>query len=280
MYLGEKYTALDFREFPDEALPDKRAKRALLAHASDLVLTMMSKMLGDLLKGMSPRYSNKRPWLTEPGICDESKIEEIGIVSDAPLEVQLFSRGTAKYLDSSSAMHWLFGVTLANGERYAVDLCTSRFSPVPGAEPLSCVAPLEQHVQRLASSADGVVQGCVKKFGHHRQAAEEDILEAPPEEIANAIICNHDVHCLARKLALKHLEDANQHWLRAQSTTWNKALDLPGPKFAHVFCTIVWPIELMARERREREADPLTIMSTIMGGVVDLRALLSACESM
>lgn len=55
--------------------------------------------------------------LTQPGVCDESKIHEIGLLADAPLEVQPFSIGHNHepiHLDGNRAFHWLFGVTLAN----------------------------------------------------------------------------------------------------------------------------------------------------------------------
>lgn len=211
--------------------------------------------------------------LIKSGVCNESQIEEIGIHADAPLEIQLCSNGKAQHMAGEGNLHWFFSVALTNEERYAIDLCVSKFSPMRGADFLPCIAPLEEHARRLWSRTDGTVRGCIKSFGHHHKTIMEDTLEAPPEEIAKAMICEHDVHYLARKLALKHLEEASQHWLRAQSMTWNKALGLPGPKFAHIFCTIVWPIELMARERRKREADPLTIMCTIMSGAEDLSGM-------
>lgn len=90
---------------------------------------------------------------------------------------------------------------------------------------------------------------------------EEARLEATQEEIAKPAVRQFVVDCLAQKLAVKHLKEVNKHWLRAQSTTLDKALGLPALKFAHIFCTIVWPNQLMARKQREREADPSTIVT-------------------
>ena len=150
-----------------------------------------------------------------------------------------------------------------NGESYAVDLCASQFASLPGAKPLACVEPLQEHTKRLTPSTGGAFKVGIKSFGFHRQDLEETTLEAIQEEIAKSAIRQFDVNCLAQKLAVKHLEGANKHWLRAQSTTLNKALGFAAPKFAHIFCTIVWPSELMVRKQREWEADPTTIVNVI-----------------
>lgn len=75
--------------------------------------------------------------LTGSGVCIEYQVQELCLRSDAPLEVQLFSNGEAKKLTDDCAFHWFSGVTLANGERYALDLCASQFASLPGARPSS-----------------------------------------------------------------------------------------------------------------------------------------------
>lgn len=111
------------------------------------------------------------------------------------------------------------------------------------------------------------------EFGFHRRAMEEATLKGAQEGTAKPKVYGLDVLCLARKLALKHLEEANNHWRHAQSKTFSKALGLPASKFAHIFCTIVWPIELMARKQREWKADPSTIIGTILSGAKDLNGM-------
>jgi hypothetical protein len=206
--------------------------------------------------------------LTESGVCVDAQIQELCLRTHTPLKVQFFSNGEAK---RDCAFHWLFGIPLANGERYAVDLCASQFASIPGAKPPSCVEPLQEYIRRVAPSTDGGFDMCIESFGFHRKALEEARLEATQEERAKQAVRQFDVDCLAQKLAVKHLEGANKHWLHAQSTTLNEALGYAAPKFAHIFCTIVWPIELMAREQRKRDADPSTIVSEILSGAKDLK---------
>lgn len=158
--------------------------------------------------------------LTKPGVCDESQIEKMGLDTNVSLEVQLVSRDETIRCTGNPRLHWFFGFALINGERYAVDLCTSRISPVPGAEPLSCIAPLREHVERLSPNENGTFQMCTKKFGSHRQVVQEVALEAPGEYTTNGIVRGADVHRLARKLAMKHLEEANQHQHLEEDSHW------------------------------------------------------------
>jgi hypothetical protein len=58
--LGEFITARDLLGFPDEILPDQRAKQALLAHGAGMfAVATLSRTLGQLLKGKSPSAVHK-----------------------------------------------------------------------------------------------------------------------------------------------------------------------------------------------------------------------------
>lgn len=57
VHLEEILRAIDFHEFPEKLVPDGRAKKALLAVASEhLALGVMGRMLTNLLKGMNYFY--------------------------------------------------------------------------------------------------------------------------------------------------------------------------------------------------------------------------------
>jgi hypothetical protein len=156
-------------------------------------------------------------------------------------------------MDIGDGLHWFFKVTLTNGERYAVDLCTSQFASLPGNAAWACVAPLDEHLQRLQVGEKAKLsnQQCItKNLGYLRQVEEETMVQAPTQEIIDGTIRPDDVYCLARKFCLWQLEEVIKHWASSQLTTPSKALRLPAARYAHMFCTIVWPLDLLGKTAR------------------------------
>jgi hypothetical protein len=156
-------------------------------------------------------------------------------------------------MDIGDGLHWFFKVTLANGEQYAVDLRTAQFASLPENAAWACVAPLDEHLQRLLVGGKDKLsnQQCItKSLGYLRQVEEETMVQAPTQEIVDGTIRPDDVYCLARKFSLWQLEEVIKHWARSQSTTRSKALRLPAMRYAHMFCTIIWPLELLEKTAR------------------------------
>lgn len=152
-----------------------------------------------------------------------------------------------------TSLHWFFRIKLPDGDTYNIDLCTSQIASTSEDQPLACVAPLHEHLQRLPrgeeDSAPGW-QGITKPLGFLRRAQEEATVQASPAEIMSNVITREDVHCLAEKFASWQLDEANQHWMKTRSTKLSKVLQLPAATFTHTFCTIVWPFELETRHFR------------------------------
>lgn len=156
-----------------------------------------------------------------------------------------------------STPHWFFKIELADGDVYALDLCTAQFASSLRQEPLTCVAPLHEHLQRLPVSQEGVTI----TLGFQRQILEEKQIKLPPEQVMAGEVRHDDVCCVAQKFALARLRAAILHWTSAQSTTLDKVLRLPETRYKHSFCTIVWPIELT--ERAMRADGALMIVNSI-----------------
>jgi hypothetical protein len=72
--------------------------------------------------------------------------------------------------------------------------------------------------------------------------------ELAPEEVMAGGVRHDDMCGVSRQFALLKLEDALRYWTTIQSEPLSNVLRLPTARFMHAFCTVVWPIELMARE--------------------------------
>lgn len=59
---------------------------------------------------------------------------------------------------------------------------------------------------------------------------------------------------MAKARAVSHLEEVYFHCTKVRSITLSEALRLPAAEFEHAFCTLVWPVELMASRIRVSEA--------------------------
>jgi hypothetical protein len=161
-------------------------------------------------------------------------------------------QGDNESSEREEPLHWFFKVELANGEFYALDLCTAQFSPTPGAEAWACVVPLNEHLRRLPLSVRlPGFQGMAQPLGRQRQRLlNETPMQSSPEQVMAGVVELEDLDCEAQKFASAHLEDIISKWAVAQSTSPEKALHLPVARFMHTFCTIVWPIERMGEDLR------------------------------
>ena len=157
--------------------------------------------------------------------------------------------------DEEEPLHWFFRVELPDGDLYALDLTTAQFSSTPGEKPLSIVAPLREHLQRLPLNEDlsNGWQGMTTNLGRRREELVDTKTQLSPQEIMAGEMRHDDMCCMAQKFALVRLLESLSHWKTAQSTTLDKLLRFPVAKFMHMFCTLVWPIELMERELRAGE---------------------------
>jgi hypothetical protein len=161
-----------------------------------------------------------------------------------------------------SLLHYFFKVELADGDVYAVDLCMLQFAFTSGEQYSGCVAPLQEHLQRLLLSEKGEVpdgQVIIKPLGYHREEAKgEDAVSTFVGDVSGPEVDDADeigrdsVTWFTDNRAFKQLDEANRHWKETQSTTLSKALRLPQARFAHTFCTIVWPSEYMETQTRSR----------------------------
>ena len=200
--------------------------------------------------------------LTMSGTCDEAHIKEnvvkispSVVTSILPSEDEALKEGDDNGDDESIEVgpyHCFFRIELANGELYALDLCTAQFASIPGEEPWACVVPLDEHLQRLPISEDmsDGWQGATMHLGFQRRISEATPTESSHEEVVAGIIGHDDLCCKTQKFVAVRLEAAFLQWALVQRTDLSKALHLPRAKFMHAFCTIVWPIELMEREMR------------------------------
>ena len=161
------------------------------------------------------------------------------------------AQGDDEASEREDPLHWFFKVELANGEFYALDLCTAQFTSTPGAEAWACVVPLKEHLRRLSliERLPGW-QGMAQPLGRQRQRLNEAPMQSSPEEVMAGAIELEDLDCEAQKFASAHLEDIILKWAGAQSTSPERALRLPVASFMHTFCTIVWPIERMGEDLR------------------------------
>lgn len=200
--------------------------------------------------------------LTMSGTCDEAHIKEnvvkispSVVTSILPSEDEALKEGDGNGDDESTESgpyHCFFRIELANGELYALDLCTAKFASIPGEEPWACVVPLDEHLQRLPITEDmsDGWQGATMDMGFQRRILEATPTKASHEEVMAGIIGHDDLCSKTQKFVAVKLEAAFLQWALVQRTDLSKALRLPRANFMHAFCTIVWPIELMEREMR------------------------------
>jgi hypothetical protein len=150
-----------------------------------------------------------------------------------------------------SPLHWFFRIELADGELYALDLCTAQFASTAGRETLSCVAPLHEHLQRLPLSQKSSM---TMELHLQQRALNMQRPTLAPEEVMAGKMSYNDMCSIARQFAVLELKKVIQGWTISQPLTLSNVLRLPMARFVHAFCTLVWPIELMARQEYARNA--------------------------
>lgn len=260
---GEMITGLDFHKFQDNVLPDEQARKALLSDGAGWVaVAIMSSVVRLLLQGKSTQYLGLCSLLTNSDTGDETKTRENAVCIHRSVVTSVLPSGSDVQNGESGndddesteggEIHWFFRIELADGELYALDLCTAQFTSVPGEEPWACVAPLDEHLQRLPISEDlsDGWRGMTIHLGNQRQMLEATPTKAPHDEVMAGVIGHDDLCCRAQKFTAVKLEAAVLQMALVQWTSMGKVLRLPAAKFMHTFCTIVWPVELMERELR------------------------------
>jgi hypothetical protein len=188
----------------------------------------------------------------------------------ARLVSQPWSSDDEESTTGDSFLHYFFKVELADGDVYAVDLCMLQFAFASGEEHPGCVAPLQEHVQRLLLGEKGESpneQVIITPLGYHREEAKGK--DAVSTFVGDALSPSVEIGRTATtwftdNRASKQLDGANAHWVDTQLTTLSRALQLPQARFAHTFCTIVWPGECMEKQTRECRARSMYATMKVM----------------
>jgi len=262
---GKMITGRDFHKFQDDLLPDEQAKKALLVDGSGWeAVATMGNTVRLLLQGKSPRDSRMCFLLINSGTCDEAHIRENAVRVHGSVVTPIFpsedevneTKGDDNESIEGGPFHWFFRIKLADGELYALELCTAQFNSIPGEKPWACVAPLDEHLQRLPTSEDmsDGWQGMTLDLGRQRQTLEATPIKSSPEEFTAGVIGHDDLCSEAKKFAAARWEKAVLCWTIVHSADPGKVLRFPVAKFLHAFCTFVWPVELMEREARAHGA--------------------------
>jgi hypothetical protein len=209
----------------------------------------------------SHRRSSSCSLLALPGTCNTAQISECVVRTKAQLVPQPLSSDDEEVTTGESLLHYFFKVELADGDVYAVDLCMLQFAFTSGEQYSGCVAPLQEHLQRLLLREKGEVPDkrvIIKPLGYHREEVKgEDAVSTFVGDVSGPgvdadEIGRDSVTWFTDNRASKQLDEVNRHWKQTQSTTLSKVLRLPQARFAHTFCTIVWPSEYMEAQTRSR----------------------------